>query len=481
MNKSSKSTFQSRKTKYGAFSTLTVVFIIAILIVINLVMDKVNVSWDLTPDRFYSISDKTKEVLSENDKDVTIYTLFKTGEEVAMYAQMLKGYENLPHITIENKDPYLNVAFVEKYKAEGKDIPVNSVIVQGPSKSKVIYASELFSTTFDYATLSETVSTIDFEPRVTSAIKYVTSENAYNIYKITGHGEADLSESYKKQIAMSNFDLKELNLYSTGSIPDDASMLLVTTPAMDWALEEAELVKTYLENGGKAIFFIDFTNTALPALKGVMNAYGVNVEDNIVIEGDTAHLIPMNGTYNPLYIAPKLLPHSINNSVMNSGYSVLMPETRPLKIMDVKRDTINIETLMESSNSSYIKDLSKSVSSLNYETGDIKGPFDLGYAITEKFSASLTNETTKIIVLGSTSLINDSYNKGANSLLVVNMLNWLQGEKEDIYIPGKPVLNSALNFTSYNEILKIFIISFVVLPVIIIVSGITVYIRRRNK
>jgi hypothetical protein len=158
-----------------------------------------------------------------------------------------------------------------------------------------------------------------------------------------------------------------------------------------------------------------------------------------------------------------------------------MPETRPLKMLDVKRDTINIETLMVSSDASYIKDLSGNISTLNYETGDTKGPFDLGYAITENYSASLTKETTKVIVLGSTSLINDSYNNGANSLLVMNMLNWLQDEKEDIYIPGKPVLNSALNFTSYNEILKIFVISFVVLPVIIIVSGITVYIRRRNK
>lgn len=481
MNKSGESTFKSRKTRYGAFSTLTAVFVIAILIVINLVMEKVNLNWDLTPDRFYSVSDKTKEVLSENDKDVTIYTLFKTGEEVAMYSQMLEEYEALPHITVENKDPYLNVAFIEKYKEEGKDIPVNSVIVQGPSKSKVIYASELFSTTFDYYTLSETVSTIDFEPRITSAIKYVTSENTYNIYKITGHGESDLSENYKKQISSSNFDLKELNLYSTGAIPEDASILLVTTPAMDWALEEAELVKTYLEYGGKAIFFVDFTNTALPALKSVVNSYGVDLEDNIVIEGDTAHMIPMNGSYNPLYIAPKLLQHGINNSVMDSGYSVLMPETRPLKMLDVKRDTINIETLMVSSDSSYIKDLSGNISTLNYETGDTKGPFDLGYAITENYSASLTKETTKIIVLGSTSLINDSYNNGANSLLVMNMFNWLQDEKEDIYIPGKPVLNSALNFTSYNEILKIFIVSFVVLPVIIIVSGITVYIRRRNK
>ena len=61
---------------------------------------------------------------------------------------------------------------------------------------------------------------------------------------------------------------------------------------------------------------------------------------------------------------------------------ILMPYAQGIQKSDDVRDTVNIESLLTTSDSAYSKtDLNSG--SLEKEGGDVDGPFDLGVSITE--------------------------------------------------------------------------------------------------
>ena len=64
-----------KKLLYGTFSTVTILIVIAALIFINLVVEKLNIEVDLTSEELYTISDKSKEALKNISEDVYIYSL----------------------------------------------------------------------------------------------------------------------------------------------------------------------------------------------------------------------------------------------------------------------------------------------------------------------------------------------------------------------------------------------------------------------
>ena len=209
-----------KKIRYGTFSTVIALVFIAVLIVINLIIGELDHKFDMTSADTYSISDKTKTVLDGLDKDITIYTMFKTGNSdsvVTRVQRVLDQYAANPHIKVENKDLYLYPDFVKNYSDEEKTVALNSLIVTNGERYKVINYDEYFDNS----------GTFNVESCVTGAINYVGLEHDSVVYAITGHGEADVSmfSGFIKQAEAANYQIKTVDLLEN-DIPDDCAFQL---------------------------------------------------------------------------------------------------------------------------------------------------------------------------------------------------------------------------------------------------------------
>ncbi|MDR1539805.1 MAG: GldG family protein [Clostridiales bacterium] len=479
--------FTNKKVKYGSFSTLMIILLIAIVIIINLVVEQLNLSFDMTASKNFSISDDTKEIIKNLKEDVTIYALVRTGEEANMFAdyvgqltfkRLLEEYaNNSSHIKVEYKDPYLYPQFVDQYAENGEQVSTNSLIVVGPRRNKIIASSEVVTLDYDMTTYQQYVSSIDIEPRVTNAINYVTSENTSTVYTVSGNDDVLLQDSLKSQISQANFDVKDVNLV-TSDIPEDCTILFVTQPMRDWTSDEAEKVSAFLQNDGKAVFALGYVGIDYPNLGAVLQAYGVGIGKYIVIEGSANHYV-LN---NPLYIIPEIQTHDITASIQTRSLRPLVVQGSGIEELAVKKTSTKIEPLLVTSTQAYGK-TDMSSTTMSKEAGDASGPFNMAVAVTDSFYTDVQH-TTKLIVIGASSFIDENINAalgGPNWTMLIDSMNWLQDKNDTIYIPSKTPDNTARLSITSMQIAVYTLFSIIILPVLILAFGLAVWLRRRHS
>ena len=344
----------NKKTlKNGSYSMVYTVILIAVIVVINLIVAEIPTKYtqiDVSTQKLYTISDKTKEFLDELNQDVTIYHIVQNGNEDDVVEKLLKRYEETSdHIKVEKKDPVLYPNFTSQYTDE--DVQDNSLIVVNGSKSKVVDYYNLYETQYDYYSGSSSTTGFDGEGQIDSAISYVTSDNLPIVYTLKGHGELELNSSITESLEKANYQIQSLNLLTEENVPEDAGCLMITSPQADLSEEEADKVISYLENGGKAVIFTDYTSEEIPNLKKVLENYGVTPDNGVVLEGDTKHYIMQI----PYYLVPEINSTEITADLIADNRYVLMPVAQSIRIMDSYRDTLDIESVLSTSEKAYIK------------------------------------------------------------------------------------------------------------------------------
>ena len=68
---------------------------------------------------------------------------------------------------------------------------------------------------------------------------------------LEGHGEASLPSNLQSSIEKENITTESLNLLTEGEIPEDCQCLILFGPTADISQNEADIIETYLEQGGK--------------------------------------------------------------------------------------------------------------------------------------------------------------------------------------------------------------------------------------
>src|ERR1700748_1430515 len=99
---------KARQTKYGAYSALYILVVMAILVVANVLADLYNKSFDTTSNKRYSLSDQTKKIVGGLKQDATI-TYFNQSTRFQQGKDVLDQYANLsPKVRVEYVDPDKN-------------------------------------------------------------------------------------------------------------------------------------------------------------------------------------------------------------------------------------------------------------------------------------------------------------------------------------------------------------------------------------
>ena len=325
-------TISKKHIKNGSYTMVMSVIFIAVVIVINMIVSTIPSKYseiDISSQKLYSIGDETKKMLKDLEKDVTIYQIAQSGSEDENISNLLKKYEDeSKHIKVEQKDPVVNPKFVSQYTSD--DLSANSLIVVCGDRNKVIDYNNIYETSIDYQTYSSQTTGFDGEGQITSAIGYVTSENLPVLYTVEGHGEKDMDSSIKEDIEKANMDIKSLNLLTEGSVPDDADCLFIDSPSTDFSSDEKDAIIEYLENGGKAMIFSDYTTEDMPNFDAILENYGVQRTEGVVFEGDNQHYAMQM----PYYLVPTINSTDASSETVSAGCYVLAPYAQGIKQLD---------------------------------------------------------------------------------------------------------------------------------------------------
>ncbi len=455
--------------KGGSYALAVTAVVLAILIAVNIlasVLPTALTKLDISSTKLYSITSSTEVVVNNLEKDVTIYWVVQSDKEDEVIENLLGKYESLSsHITVTKKNPDVYPTFTAQYTDE--DVPNNSLIVECGEKSRYISYNDIYLTDVDYTTYSYVYS-FDGEGAITSAIDYVISDELPKLYLLDGHGEAELPSEFQTQIEKENMDLESFSLLNTDEIPEDADALLIYAPESDISDEEATLLEDYLEAGGKLLVIAGPTeNGTLTNLYSVLESYGVEAADGLVVDTDREHY----AFQQPYILLPDVQSNDITDPLIKAKYYAIFPLAQGLTIMGS-----SATALLTTSDEAFSKAAGFQLDTYEKEDGDTDGPFAVAVSVD-------TGNEGQLIWFASSYFLDEMYNaysSGANLDLAMNALSILIGEREAVSIRSKSLSYNYLTISeSAASMLKTWMIG--VIPGAFVVYGVFTVIERRRR
>lgn len=472
MTARSRQALTTRTARVGGYSFLLGLIVLAILIAVNVlvsVLPSKFTQFDISAAQLYSLTSDTKVVVTNLDQDVTIYWISQAGKEDTVIQKLLDRYSDLSDkITVEKKDPDTYPTFAQQYTDE--QVQNNSLVVECGTKNRYIGYDSIYNTDMStyYATGSVSRS-FDGEGQITSAIDYVTSEELPQVYVLSGHGEAALSDGFTKQLERGNYEtVSDFSLLNVDAVPEDCDTLLINAPTSDISEEELTMLRSYISGGGKVLVFSgpqqEGTLTNLTAL---LSDYGVSAGEGIVVDPDREHY----AFAQPYILMPTIEQSDITAPLTEGAYRVIVPIATGLTLSDSSTAT----ALLTTSDSAFSKLDGYAMTSYDREDDDPAGPFTLAVS-------AESAQGGKLVWIATDYLLDDlynSYSSGANMDLAMNSLSWMIGQTDSVSIRSKSLDSSYLTISSSSAAwLKICMIGIV--PIAFLLLGVDEVIRRRK-
>ncbi|MDD3212864.1 MAG: GldG family protein [Eubacteriales bacterium] len=477
-NTNKTSIFKSRRFKSGGYAVLVSIIVVAVVVAVNLFIGQLPstvTKIDTTSQQLFTFSEQTEQLLKNLDQNVTLTLIAESGSEDDTTVQLLDRYKALSDkITVNTVDPVVQPKFTSQYTSD--DVDANSVIVTSNKRSKVVAKTDIYE--YDYSNYYYTGNyDVNFagESALTSAIDYVISDNLPVVYQLQGHGETELSGDLLSAVEKDNLTVEDVSLLSLDAVPDDCDCLLICAPTQDLSSQETEKILTYMNGGGHLLLITDYADQERPNLTTLVNNYGVDFANGLVLEGSSNNC--MRGYVN--YLLPNIEAHDITNPIKDENLYILMPDAHGITKLDSYRSTLTISSLLTTSDSAFLKADAKNVTTAEKEDGDVDGPFDLGVAVSE----SVDNGESRLVWFSSSEFLADQINQyvsGSNQDLFLNSLSWMCERENNISIRAKSLSQEYLTVPDSSATIWSSIIA-VILPLAVLGAGIFVVVKRRKR
>lgn len=500
--------FNIRNFKRGTLAVvLTVVFVAALVlvnIIVGILSDRFNTTADLTTGGMYTIDEKTENFVKELDHDVTITVLNSESNFEAMgtvYKQINEILKKLEvatdHITLDYLIPDQNPGFSSRFTSLGETIEDNYIVIECPemNRYRIITAN-------DYVTIDQeayyeayyaayysggSFNEGDFiysniEQEAISAMMYVANDELVRVAFTEGYGELDstgLSELLKKN----GYEVSTINLTQVDEIDPTLDFIIMFAPTMDVDNEHLTKLDKFLDNGGKfgknMIYFASAQQPQTPNIEAFLNDWGMSVGYSVIGQTNTSYLMSSAMGYYAHY--QNILDTNYAGSTYGNGLYTYGMDMRPvIQIWDGgTKGNVEQEIIMQSYDNAFLYPL------------DTDGDFTLDKAEKGAFNDAIvayrvhstSQEVSRLAVFGSDMLANPyfmEYGNSNNGTFLVNMFNYICGREEGITITPKSfaVTGFDMNAGTANTLAVILCI---VIPVIVIVLGIVIWVRRRHR
>lgn len=467
-------------------SALIVVILLASLVGVNFVAARYHHRWDLTESKRFTLSAKTKEILSNLTEPVKITAFIAEGSSTGSdIKNLLKEYGFASSkINVSFYDSEKDPSIAKKYNVQD----YNTIIVEDSKHQRIISQYNLYSP-------GKNPYSMDFngEQAVTRAILDLNQQNKANIYFLEGHGEASLIsdlDSFNSYLKGEGYITHQLSLSLEGKIPDDASLVVAAGPQRDLTSKDREMLENYIYKGGKLLIFLGPTDPSVPFTqwKNLIYSLGLTVHDDIVTD-------PQRSFYSdPLTPVPMVENHDVTQSLLDKKLTVVFPYSRSLEPLKKMPDNLQVRSLLITSNDAFGEtDLSKD--KVMKDNNDIQGPLHLAYAISRPPEGNkqetpldpntITAQDTETgnpvaVVVGNFAFLGpQTLGLAGNLDFAAGSVTWLLQSANLLSIPARSEEPPFVNLTG-SMVQTIFYTTVVAIPMIIIIAGFVIWLRRRS-
>jgi ABC-type uncharacterized transport system involved in gliding motility auxiliary subunit len=452
---------KARQTKYGAYSGLYILVVIAILVVANMLADRYNKSFDTTANKRYSLSDETKKIVGGLKQNATI-TYFNQSTRFREGKDLLDQYGNL--------SSKIHVAYVDPDK--------------NPQLAREAGVRDFGSAIIDINGKKETAKSLT-EEGVTGAFIRALKGTTRAVCFVTGSGEHPIDDTgrdglsqFKDLLVRDDYQSQSVDLLQTAQVPAGCTVLVIAGPTHDYQQPEVNAIKTYVENGGRALLMLDppvqFGRSPIApndALAALLESWGVTLDKDMILDlnpiGQIAGLGPqvaLVSTYTNQPIVAQM-----------RGSAVGFPLARSLQLKNSGKTTV--EKLFDSSNSSLATSNLRSAEVSVADPANKKGPLTIAAA--GSYNTGKPNSEGRFVVTGSSSwAANRFLGFNGNSDLALNMVNWLASDEDLISIRPKPQDDRRITMTRAQLVLVRATSQFL-LPLVVVLAGTMVWWKRR--
>ncbi|MEK7354594.1 MAG: Gldg family protein [Chloroflexota bacterium] len=484
--------------KRGKFSTGTTVMT-SIFIGITLLANAISIGayqrFDTTGLSQFTLTSQTKDVLTSMNTSVQVLGFFVPNDPsgIGGYVKnLLKEYQNYTtKLTVKEIDPDEHPDQANKYGIK----MYQTVVFESDKGRRLVSPQEIVQTGTDQQG-NQQITGIEAEHAFTSALLEVTGITQKKIYFLTGHGEANIASDYSaatQSLRDNLFKVDVLDLLITGSIPDDASALIIAGPKKQLDVKELAIIKNYLDNGGWVMVMLNPNPS--PDMKLLLYLWGINVVDGTVVD-PTSSLSP--NVSSP--IVPRLRNFFGLTTMYFPGATAFLPQPdyqpqvipssgsdAPIQIVWMSNNsTIEMFSLARTSQDSWLeKNFDPGTAPVFNDGTDLNGPLDLGFLVVmtppldAKGNPIGTVPPTRLVVISDADFAsNQHFYNGDNGNFFLNLVEVLTSGKELISIERKvlPFRRLVVDPEVSNFIR---ISSIGLLPLLVLLLGGVIWWRRR--
>ncbi len=496
MNTSGNQTNKNKKFTALAWSLAALVLVIAILL--NLIVGRLNITFDMTPNSLYTLTPTTTEYLEQLDaqgEKVDVYFLGKMEEleaelELLALYRTLLAYDEYECFNLIDIDPDANPEILKElnpdnfYNLSQYDFMLvcerTGLVKRIPRNMMYVYEYET-----DSDTNTQKVVNAEFraENYLTGAIKSVVEGVQPTVYFLEGHGEIPLSEMTRLEANLRNYNYgaKTLNLVTAEAVPEDACIIIVASPTIDISEEERKKLEKFLEKGGNLTLLMSPNEAKLSYtnLEALMLEFCIGMDYNKIHETDTARHV----SNNPNIFMIDFVPASENADADLTG--ALLEATGIIPYMPTSRSFYSIygDNYMTCTIDSLIKTATTAIGEPCGGTNEDMDPVQ-GQALTlAMYSEDSLRNNAKLAVFGSAEFLTDtSMNTDYYIMplqLFLSTITWMYDSDIDMSIANKVKTYDSLNVSS-SESANGYMALFVGIPCVIAVLGIVVWLRRKD-
>lgn len=468
---------KSRKWKYAVNSWIVAAGVLAVVVLFNITVsvfvEKFPLKIDLTSKQIYEVSDKTYEYLKTYDTPTTIYILASEADEDDNVRTILNKYAVAnKNIKIQNINPSENPTFGQKYISESVQLSKYDVIVDAGDRFKVYKSNDLYNV----SSQTGSATSIKVEQKITAALKYVSSKEDFKAYFIKGHNEIELSGA-KAKLEADNYAVEDLNI-ATQEIPEDAKMLIIAAPTADFSTAELAKLDKFFDNAGKAQFIFEAYSAQLPNLYEYIKGWGIEVTNDYAIENNRSNIAFLGQT--PIIMSAFAGDEITADIENNQRIVAYMPYSKVVKPLFDANNGIEVRSVLTTSADAY----SKSADSENFEKTDNDSTESLTVAAVSTKQGDSPEDDAMIFVSGTSLLLDMDPNavaqyNFANYDLYNNVMNFLQGSKDDYSIEAKSLITDMITVPALDSVI-ILAVFMVVIPLAVLITGIVIWARRRH-
>jgi ABC-type uncharacterized transport system involved in gliding motility auxiliary subunit len=452
---------KARQTKYGAYAALYILVVITILVVVNMLADRYNKSFDTTSNKRYSLSDQTKKVIAGLKQNATI-TYFNQSTRFQEGKDLLDQYATL--------SPKLHVVYVDPDK--------------NPGLARAAGIRDFGTALIQIGDKKETAKSLT-EEGITGAFIRDLKGTTRTVCFVTGSGEHSIDDTerdglsqFKDLIAKDEYQSKAVDLLQKAEVPAECTAVVIAGPTHNYQQPEVDAIKAFVENGGRAFIMLDppvqfghsdvATNEALTTL---LTSWGVTMDKDLILDlnpvGQLAGLGPQVALVTT-YTAQPIVAQM-------RGSAVGFPLSRSLQIKNT--DKTAVEKMFDSSSSSLATSNLTSPEVSVADPNNKKGPLTIAAAGT--YNTGKPNSQGRFVVTGSSTwAANRFLGFNGNGDLASNAVNWLSSDEDLISIRPKPQDDRRVTMTR-AQLNLVRLTSQFILPLLVVMGGTMVWWKRR--